>query len=84
MTLPADAAPPDQQFIRTLVTEKATVDFAVSVYNRTIPAYCEELSTPLLRINKNFEILPAGAETWEVSADGLDLDLPPRQEPDVE
>jgi ABC-type oligopeptide transport system substrate-binding subunit len=71
VTLPPDAAPPAQQFIRTLATEGVTVDFAVSVYKRTTPAYCEELSTPLLRIDKNFEILPADALSWEVSADGL-------------
>jgi ABC-type oligopeptide transport system substrate-binding subunit len=71
VTLPADAAPANQQYIRTLATEGVTVDFAVSVYKRTTPAYCEELSTPLVRINKNFEILPAGALSWEVSKDGL-------------
>lgn len=47
------------------------MDFAVSVYKRTDPAYCNVLSTPLVRINKNFEIVPAGAERWEVSEDGL-------------
>jgi peptide/nickel transport system substrate-binding protein/oligopeptide transport system substrate-binding protein len=69
--LPADAAPPEQQYIVTLATEGTTCDFAVSVYKRTIPAYCNVLATPLLRINKNFEILPAGAESWEGSPDGM-------------
>lgn len=74
VTLPADAAPPDKQYIVTLTEEGITCDFAVSVYKRTSgsgPPYCNVLSTPLLRINKNFEILPAGAETWEGSADGM-------------
>jgi oligopeptide transport system substrate-binding protein len=41
---------------------------ATGAHNAGLP---RELSTPLLRINKNFEILPADAESWEVSADGL-------------
>lgn len=71
VTLPEDAAPPEQQYIKTLGREGTTVDFAVSVYNRTAPAYSSVLTTPLLRINKDFELLPAGAESWEVSDDGL-------------
>lgn len=71
VALPADAAPPEKQYIVTLATEGTTCDFAVSVYKRTDPAYCSVLDTPLLRINKNFEILPAGADSWEGSADGL-------------
>ena len=68
VTLPADAAPLDQQFIRYASVEGTTLDFAVSVYKR--PGATDILTTPLVRLNKNFEILPAGALTWEVSADG--------------
>src|SRR5258708_7116028 len=68
VTLPADAAPPAQQFIRLLANERTVVNFAEGVYNRT--DYADMLATPLVRINKNFEIVPAGAETWEGSADG--------------
>jgi len=71
VTLPPDAAPPSQQYIVTLASEGTTCDFAVSVYKRTDPAYCSVLDTPLLRINKNFEILPADAESWEGSPDGM-------------
>ena len=73
VTLPADAAPPEKQYIVTMAGEGTTCDFAVSVYNRasTGPAYCNVLATPLLRINKNFEILPAGADSWEGSDDGM-------------
>lgn len=72
VTLPADAAPPDKQYIVTMTEEGTTCDFAVSVYKRagSGPPYCDVLTTPLLRINKNFEILPAGAESWEGSPDG--------------
>ena len=69
VTLPADAAPPAQQFIRLLANERTVINFAEDVYNRT--DYADMLATPLVRINKNFEIVPAGAESWEVSSDGL-------------
>lgn len=73
VTLPPDAAPPEKQYIVTLTEEGTTCDFAVSVYKRagSGPPYCNVLATPLLRINKNFEILPAGAESWESSPDGM-------------
>ena len=35
VTLPADAAPASQQFIRLLATEGKNINFAESVYNRT-------------------------------------------------
>ena len=69
VTLPADAAPPEKQFLRLLATEGTVINFAEGVYKRT--AYDDILHTPLVRINKNFEIVPAGAESWEVSSDGL-------------
>ena len=68
VTLPADAAPPAQQFIRLMANERTVLNFAEGVYNRT--DYADMLATPLVRINKNFEIVPAGAESWEGSADG--------------
>ena len=71
VTLPADAAPLDQQFVRILTGEGTTLDFAVSVYKRTQGNSASDvLTTPLVRLNKNFEILPAGALSWEVSTDG--------------
>jgi len=69
VTLPPDAAPLDQQFIRIMGINGTTPDFAVSVYKRP-SSYCSILSTPMVRLNKNFEILPAGALSWEASADG--------------
>ena len=62
VTLPADAAPLNQQFIRTLAgNDPITSDFAVSVYERTRACLQQRARTPFVRINKNFEILPAGA-----------------------
>ena len=79
VTLPEDAAPIDQQFVRYQSVEGTTMDFSVAVYKRAGATDC--LTTPLVRLNKNFEILAAGALTWEVSTDGktwtfhLDPDL---------
>ncbi len=70
VTLPEDAAPLDQQFIRMQGDTKAkTLDFSVAVYARP-GAGSDILTTPLVRLNKNFEILAAGAKTWEVTPDG--------------
>ena len=70
VTLPADAAPLSQQILRLQGPEKITTDFAVSVYNRSVNSYSDVLTTPFVRLNKNFEIVPAGALTWEVTPDG--------------
>ncbi len=70
VALPADAAPPDQQYMRVLALDRGTLDFPVAVYNRPDPAW-QTLSTPLIRLDKNFELQPAGAESWEVADDGL-------------
>ncbi len=68
VTLPADAAPLNQQYLILYGIEQTTCDFAVSVYKRT--SNCSDFSTPMVRINKNFEIVPTGALSWEASADG--------------
>jgi len=66
--LPADAAPLKEQFVRYMSVDGSTLDFAVGVYKR--PAATDILTTPLVRINKNFELLAAGATKWEVTPDG--------------
>jgi peptide/nickel transport system substrate-binding protein/oligopeptide transport system substrate-binding protein len=68
--LPPDAAPPEEQFIRVLATDGESLDFAVTVYNRPAPPW-QTLSTPLVQLNKNFELEPGAADSWEVSEDGL-------------
>ena len=69
VTLPDDAAPPDQQYIHLMGIEGTTLDFAVSVYKRG-NSNVTILSTPFVRLDKNFEINPAGALTWESSENG--------------
>lgn len=70
VTLPEDAAPIEQQFIRIFGSNVGeTPDFAVGVYKRP-SSYMSILSTPLVRLDKNFDILPGGALSWEPSEDG--------------
>jgi ABC-type transport system substrate-binding protein len=81
VTLPEDAAPADQQILRLMGPEGITTDFAVSVYKRSVNSYSDILTTPFVRLNKNFEILPAGALSWEVSKDGLNWTF--KMDPDL-
>ena len=46
------------------------MDFYESVYQRA-EAPADMFSDPLVRINRDFEILPGGAESWEGSEDGM-------------
>ncbi|MCX6079402.1 MAG: peptide ABC transporter substrate-binding protein [Chloroflexi bacterium] len=71
VALPADAAPLDQQIVRIQAPEGITVDFAVSVYKRSANSNSDLLSTSFVIIDKNFALIPAGALTWDVSADGM-------------
>lgn len=68
--LPPDAAPPEQQYLRVLALEGQTLDFAVAVYNRPSPPW-QTLSTPLVQLNKNFELEPGAATSWEVADDNV-------------
>lgn len=70
VTMPEDAAPLDQQVLRLMGPEGITTDFAVSVYKRSINSYSDVLTTPFVRLDKNFEIQPAGALSWDVTPDG--------------
>jgi ABC-type oligopeptide transport system substrate-binding subunit len=73
VTLPADAAPADQQVYTIHYDNTAdftTIDFFESVYKRGA-AMTDVLSDPLVRLDKNFQIQPAAATKWEVDASGL-------------
>ncbi|MFN8664225.1 MAG: peptide ABC transporter substrate-binding protein [Thermomicrobiales bacterium] len=81
--LPDDAAPADQQvfvMVNNIQTDK-TPDFYESVYERLFEAAFDILSEPLVRLDRNFEIGPAGALEWGSNEDGtvwtfkLDPDL---------
>jgi len=70
VALPADAAPLEQQIVRIQAPEGTTTDFANSVYKRAANSNSDLLSTPFVIIDKNFELIPAGALSWDVSEDG--------------
>jgi len=73
--LPEDAAPPDQQVITGLTQPATTLDFFVGVYKRPQNidgnSWSDILSTPLVRLDKNFDLVPGAAKSWDVSKDGM-------------
>jgi ABC-type oligopeptide transport system substrate-binding subunit len=73
--LPADAAPPDAQVLRVFSQPAETIDSSVTWYKRPQNTdsnpWTEMQSSPLMRVDKNFNLVPAGAKSWEVSKDGL-------------
>jgi ABC-type transport system substrate-binding protein len=72
-TLPADAAPPDQQVLVMAFDNTAdftTLDFWESVYKRG-EAQADLMTEPLIRLNKNFEVVPAAATKWSVDSTNL-------------
>jgi len=72
VTLPADAAPADQQVFVTHYDNTAdftTIDFYESVYKRG-GASADLLSDSLVRLDKNFQIKPGAATKWESDAAG--------------
>jgi len=71
--LPADAAAPESQvYIAPDNVEIAKVlDFYESVYQRPSAAASDLFSEPLVRLDKNFKLQPAAAESWTSSKDGM-------------
>jgi len=72
MPLPADAAPAERQIFYQAADGSVAkaMDFYEAVYERA--AQISDLfSEPLIRINRNFELIPAGAESWSGSEDGM-------------
>jgi len=70
--LPADAAPADQQTILfgSNITVAKVLDFYEDVYQRPDTA-TDLFSDSLLRIDKNFQLQPAAADSWSGSEDGM-------------
>ena len=62
-TLPDDAAPPEQQVyvLPDRPNLDKTPDFYEAVYERTADCSSDIFSEPLIRLNRNFEIVSAGA-----------------------
>jgi peptide/nickel transport system substrate-binding protein/oligopeptide transport system substrate-binding protein len=70
--LPDDAAPPEQQILvmPNNIQNDKTPDFYESVYTRLSEAIFDILSEPLVRLNRDFEIIPAAALEWSGNEDG--------------
>jgi ABC-type transport system substrate-binding protein len=71
VSLPDDAAPPEQQVLVLPNNPQLdkTPDFYESVYERVSDSSSDIFSEPLVRMNRNFEIIPAGALEWSGNED---------------
>jgi len=67
--LPADAAAADQQvYVVNTIADVKVLDFYESVYSR--PAISDQFSETLVRLNKEYQVVPGAAESWKSSEDG--------------
>ncbi len=69
--MPAGAAAADQQVWRGIAdpTISKALDFYETVYNET-GGVSDLFSEPLVRMNRNFEIIPGAASKWSSTPDG--------------
>ncbi|MBM3262652.1 MAG: peptide ABC transporter substrate-binding protein [candidate division Zixibacteria bacterium] len=67
-TLPPDAAPPDEQQMRLFEIDGPYMEWFKTIYKRS-PA-TDLISEPLVRMDRNYDLLPAGATSWEATPDG--------------
>lgn len=67
--LPGDALPQDQQVLRTMGREGRYLDWSKSVQQRQFESAL--ITEPLVRRNENYELVPAGADSWDISDDNL-------------
>jgi ABC-type transport system substrate-binding protein len=70
--LPDDAAPAEQQILVLTSDDQLdkTPDFYEAVYERLSQAAYDIFSEPLVRLNRDFELEPAGALEWSGNEDG--------------
>ena len=70
--LPDDAAPPDQQVSSCRTTSRTTRRriFTSRSTSGSQRRSSDILSDPLVRLNRDFEIIPAGALEWSGNEDG--------------
>ncbi|MGN6033307.1 MAG: ABC transporter substrate-binding protein, partial [Thermomicrobiales bacterium] len=72
LTLADDAAPLEQQLYR-VTSDPAfakSLDFYETVYNRS--GGSDLSSVPLVRLDRNFQIIPGAAESWSGNEDGTE------------
>ena len=68
--LPSDAAPPEYQVFTSFKAENRYLDMATSHYQVVGHDYAL-VNEPLVRMDRNYNLLPAAATRWVVSDDGL-------------
>ncbi len=72
---PENALPPEEQVLRMPCDNsrnETTFDFAVSVYQRICGNALDNLfQDTLVELDNEFNLVPAAAESWEASEDGL-------------
>ena len=71
--LPTDALPyAEQIYVEACdnTANQTTFDFMVAVYQRFCNAGDPKFSDPLVELDIDFNVVPAAAESWEVSEDG--------------
>ncbi len=68
--LPEDAAAPEEQVLRVIGDPgfSKVLDFYEQVYER--PSVADLFSIPLVRLSKDFEIVPGAATDWSSNEDG--------------
>jgi oligopeptide transport system substrate-binding protein len=69
--LPEDAAPRDQQVLHLLGVERKHLDVNVNLYDSAMESGAAFLWERLTMLDKNNELVPGAAESWELSEDGL-------------
>lgn len=69
VTLPPDAAPPTEQRVRTFQLDHTYMEWFRTIYKGTYGF--RKIAEPLIRLDKEFNLIPAAAERWEPSPDGM-------------
>ena len=67
--MPPDAARPEDQVLRLFLREGRSMEHFGSIYQGMQAMWM--VAEPLIRRDKDFQLLPAGAESWSASDDGL-------------
>ena len=69
VTLPSDAAPPEEQHLVQFLVDNTYMEWFRTVYKSAQPMHL--VAEPLMHVNHHFDLMPGAAKSWEVSEDGL-------------
>lgn len=69
VSLPLDAAPPQEQELIQFIEERPYMEWFFTVYKSSQAMHL--VAEPLMRVDHNFDLIPAAAQRWEVSDNGL-------------